>query len=290
MKKLSIIILSYNVKQLLLDCLQSLPQKQGWEVVVVDNASSDGSVPAVQARFPQIKVILNSHNLGFAAGNNVALQTSQGEYVLLLNPDTVVYPNTIETVLKFMETHSAYGASTCRVELPDGSLDYSSHRGFPNPWNSFLHLFTRLPSSYALPASGLKTIHDIDALTGAFAMIRRTAGDQVGWLDEDYYWNGEDLDFCYKLHQKGWKIAFIPQVKITHFKGSSSGLYKTGQGQSTVEARVRSVKSGIAAMKIFYCKHYAPQYPAPLNWLVYLGISVLQVIRLLKVTLFNQSI
>ena len=129
--ELSIIILSYNVKKLLLDCLKSIPKHPDWEVVVVDNASTDGGA--------DLATIKNKTNLGFAAGNNVGIKKTSSPFVLLLNPDTILYPKTIETVLEYMQSHPDVGAATCRVELPDGSLDYSSHRGFPDPVNSLLH-------------------------------------------------------------------------------------------------------------------------------------------------------
>ena len=122
MKKLSIIILSYNVKKLLLDCLASIGQHRDWEIIVADNGSTDGTTKAVKQAFS------TGGNLGFAAGNNVGIKKSAGEFILLLNPDTIVYPNTIETVLKYMQNHPEVGAATCRVELPDGTLDYSCHR------------------------------------------------------------------------------------------------------------------------------------------------------------------
>jgi len=266
MKKLSIIILSYNVKKKLLDCLASIPKHKDWEIIVVDNASTDDSAA--------IANIKNPVNIGFAAGNNMGIKKSAGEYVLLLNPDTIVYPKTIETVLTYMQDHPKVGAATCRVELPDGSLDYSCHRNFPDPIGSLLHILglRRLSkySSTRIP----NTIHEIDALTGAFAMIRRQAGDQVGWLDEDYFWNGEDIDFCYKLKEKGWKIMYIPSVKITHFKGSSV--------RTTAFGRRAWAINSTAAMRLFYQKHLAPKHPFFVNWAVYLGIWILKIVRLLK--------
>lgn len=274
MKKLSIIILSYNVEQLLLDCLKSIPSHSDWEIVVVDNKSSDNSVGSVKKRFPQVKIISNDRNLGFAAGNNIGINSSSSEFVLLLNPDTLVYPDSIETVLKYVEENPQVGAATCRVELKDGTLDYSSHRGFPNPWNSLLH-FAGLKSlsSYTSPNVS-NSIHQIDSLTGAFAFVRRMAGKQVGWLDEDYFWNGEDIDFCYKLKEAGWQIVFIPQVKITHFKGASA--------KASRDSRIMWAKNSTSVMKLFYQKHLAKKYPWVLNQLVYLGVSILEQIRLAK--------
>ncbi|KKU28447.1 MAG: WsbD [Candidatus Amesbacteria bacterium GW2011_GWA2_47_11b] len=266
MKTLSIIILSYNVKKLLLDCLASIPKHPDWEVIVVDNASTDGSA--------DLAAIKNPTNIGFAAGNNLGIRQAKGKYILLLNPDTIVYPKTIETVLKYMQDNPKVGAATCRVELPDGNLDYSCHRNFPDPVGSFLHLvgLRRLSkySSTHIP----NAIHEIDALTGAFAFIRRTAGDQVGWLDEDYFFNAEDIDFCYKLKEAGWKVMYLPQVKITHFKGSSA--------MATPVTRRLWAKHSTDAMRLFYRKHLASKYPFFINWLVYFGIWIIRLIRSIR--------
>ncbi|MBI2008285.1 glycosyltransferase family 2 protein [Candidatus Amesbacteria bacterium] len=265
MKTLSIIILSYNVRKLLLDCLKSIPSHTDWEIIVVDNASTDGSA--------KLATIKNKKNLGFAAGNNIGIQNSSSPFVLLLNPDTIVYPGTIEAVLEYMKSHPDAGAATCRVELSDGSLDYSCHRGFPNPVNSLLHFIgLKKFSSYTFQNIP-NTIHEIDAFTGAFALIRRAAGDQVGWLDEDYFWNGEDLDFCYKLKAAGWKVFYIPHVKITHFKGSSA--------KATPQTRYHWALNSTQVMNIFYRKHLAAKYPFLFNWLIYASIWLLEKRRFL---------
>jgi len=272
--KLTIVILSYNVEQLLLNCIASITGP--WEIIVVDNASSDNSVASVKAKFPKVKVIETGKNLGFAGGNNVALRNITSKYVLLLNPDTIVYPNTLETVLEFMEKHPEAGAATCRVELLSGALDYSCHRSFPNPWDSFLHFYSgffRKLSRYS-HASVPEFIHEIDSLTGAFALIRTKVGHDLKWLDEDFFWNGEDLDFCYRLKQKGWKVFYIPDVKITHLKGASS--------QQTKQSRARWALRSTDAMLTFYRKHFASKYPVILNLTVYVGIYLLRTLRYLK--------
>ena len=267
MPKLSIIILSYNVKKLLLDCLASIPRHQDWEIIVADNGSTDGTTQTVKQAFS------TGGNLGFAAGNNVGIKKSSGEFILLLNPDTIVYPNTIETVLKYVESHPDVGAATCRVELPDGTLDYSCHRGFPTPGGALLHfLGLRRYSTYTAQSIS-STIHEIDALTGAFALIRRIAGEQVAWLDEDYFWNGEDIDFCYKLKEAGWKVIYIPDVKITHFKGSSA--------MATPETKKRWAANSTEVMALFYRKHLAQKYPFFINWIVYSGVWVLGKMRII---------
>ncbi len=274
MKKLSIIILSYNSKHLILDCLASIPAHSDWEIIIPDNGSTDGSKEAILKQFPKIKFIENDKNLGFAAGNNVGIKKSQGEYVLLLNPDTVVKTKTIETVLDYMENNPKVGAATCRLEFPSGKLDYSCHRNFPDPVNSFLHFIGLKKISAYTNINIPNTIHEIDSLTGAFALIRRTAGNQVNWLDEDYYWNAEDIDFCYKLKEKGWKVMYIPQVKIIHYKGYAS--------QATPESKKRWAVHSTDAMKLFYQKHLAKKYSFFINRIVYLGITTLKFARLLK--------
>lgn len=268
MKTLSIIILSYNVKKLLLDCLASIPKRKDWEIVIPDNGSTDGSLEEIPGAFS------TGGNIGFAAGNNVGIRRSQSQFVLLLNPDTIVYPKTIETVLKFMQSHPKVGVATCRVELSDGSLDYSCHRNFPDPIGSFLHLIGLRQLSKYSSTHIPNTIHEIDALTGAFAMIRREAGVQVGWLDEDYFWNGEDIDFCYKLKAKDWKVMYIPSVKITHFKGLSA--------KATPESRRLWATDSTNAMSVFYRKHLASKYPFFINWVVYLGIWILEKMRIIR--------
>ncbi len=274
MPKLSIIILSFNVKDKLKACLDSIPSHSDWKIILPDNGSVDGSVEMVRKYFPQIKIIENNSNLGYAKANNLAIKESSGKFVLLLNPDTIIYPQTIETVLAYMESHLEVGAATCRVELPDGSLDYSCHRGFPTPWSALLHFLGLKRWSSYTAQSIPNTIHEIDALTGAFALINRSAGEQVGWFDEDYFFNGEDIDLCYKLKEKGWKIMFIPEVKITHFKGSSS--------KATIHTRQKWALDSTEVMALFYRKHLAQKYPFFVNWIVYLGIWVIEKLRIFK--------
>src|SRR3989338_632263 len=242
---LSIIILNYNVKDLLLNCLESIfknkKSNDKWQIIVIDNASEDGSVKAVKQLASHIgsgntvEIVENKENLGFSAGNNVGVKKAKAPVILFLNPDTVVIENAIQKTYQYLMGNPDIGAITCRVELPDGKLDYSSHRGFPTPWNAFAYfsglskLFPHSPvfSGYAATHLDIHKTHEIDSLTGAFMMIRKIAGEQVSWWNTDYFFNGEDIEFCYSLKEKGWKIFFYPEVKIIHYKGSSSGLWKT---------------------------------------------------------------
>lgn len=291
--KLSVIILNYNTEDLLKDCLNSVKKSinnDNFETIVVDNGSDDDSVALVKKNFRWAKLIENKKNLGFAAGNNIAIREARGDYILLLNPDTVVRQGALKTVLKYLRENPKVGAATCRVELPDGSLDYSCHRGFPTPWNAFTYFSglakffpkSKLFAGYTATYKDLGKVHEIDALTGAFAMVNKDAGEAVGWLDEDYFWNGEDIDFCYKLKRAGWKIVYIPDVKIIHYKGSASGLWHTGASKPTKEAKSRAALSGTQVMRLFYKKHLAYKYPFFINAIVYLGISLLETLRSAK--------
>lgn len=280
---LSIIILNYNVKDLLLNCLDSIFKNKGkedkWQIIVVDNASEDGSVEEVRKRYDDIEILENKENLGFAAGNNVGVKVASAPVILFLNPDTVVVNDAIQKSYQYLISNPDIGALTCRVELPDGNLDYSCHRGFPSPWNSFAYftglakLFPNSPifSGYTATYLDIKKTHEIDCLTGAFLMIRKKAGEQIGWWDEDYFWNGEDIEFCYNLKEKGWKIYFYPEAKVIHYKGSSSK-----QDQS------KAVSMGVNAMRIFYLKHYYKKYPPVFRDLILAGIKTLEHIRKAK--------
>lgn len=288
---LSIVILNYNVRELLLNCLESIfkskTSKDNWQVIVVDNASSDNSVGAVRdfrEKHPEIELIENEKNLGFAAGNNVAAKKVKAPVILFLNPDTVVVNKAITKSLKFLLGNPDIGALTCRVELPTGKLDYSCHRGFPTPWNAFAY-FTGLAklfphsslfAGYTATYLDIHTTHEIDSLTGAFLMVRKIAGEQINWWDETYFWNGEDIEFCYNLKEKGWKIFFYPEVKIIHYKGSSSAKEKS-----------KTISHGTSAMRIFYMKHYYKKYPPLLRDLILLGIKALEHYRKAKAWIYQ---
>lgn len=301
MTDLSIIILNYNAKKFVVNCLESLVKanKSGyeWEIIVVDNASTDGTVEELKNEKTKklkninFQLIENSKNFGFSKGNNVAVPGAVGRYLLFLNPDTVVAKNTLSYMVRFMDANEEVGAATCKLVLPSGLLDDAAHRGFPSPWNAFCHFFgigsifrtMQLFSGYTLGYLPTNKTHEIDALSGAFMIVRRVAGEQVGWWDEDYFWYGEDIDFCYRLKEKGWKIMYVSDVSILHYKGVSSGVKKHTKeiSSATRETRKRSAKASIEAMRIFYKKHYVGKYPAPVLWLVWTGIWLLEKYRLL---------
>jgi GT2 family glycosyltransferase len=287
---LSIIIVSYNTADLLIAAIDSIIQtakKVKYEIIVVDNASADTSVLEVkklQKQNSSIILIDNKQNSGFSKANNQGVARSSGRYVLFLNSDTVVYENTLDGMVDFMDQHERVGAATCYLEMPNGRLDDATHRGFPTPLRAFSHfsglskLFphSRAFAGYTLGWMDLKRTHEIEALAGAFMIVRRVAGEEVGWWDEDFFWYGEDLDFCYRLKEKKWQIYFVPEYKILHYKGASGGIKKESQGltKATLETKKKATDARFNAMRIFYNKHYKNKYPAIVTWFVLKGIDI----------------
>jgi len=287
---LSIIIVSYNTREFLKNCLSSILSsidgKLSYEIIVVDNASSDGSpseISNLKSQISNLRTIQNQKNIGFSRANNIGIKQAKGRYLLFLNPDTIVYPNTLQTMVDFMDQHKDAGAATCKVVMPNGEIDDASHRGFPTPWNAFCYfsglskLFpkSKLFSGYTLTFMDLSITHEIDSAAGSFMLVRREAGKSVGWWDEDYFFYGEDLDFCYNLKSEGWKIYYAPTVSILHYKGVSGGIKKVSKEITTADDKTRrlATHARFEAMKIFYKKHYLKKYPSLITWLVTLGIN-----------------
>lgn len=288
MLDLSIVIVNYNTKEFLGKCIASIVKNVkniSYEIIVVDNASLDGSVKEIQNDSSKFKVILNKENVGFSKANNQGVKASQkSSYVLFLNPDTIIPEKTIEEMVNFMNSHKDAGASTCKLAMPNGKIDDATHRGFPTPWNAFSHFSglekifpkSKLFAGYSLGWMDFNAVHKIDVLAGAFMLVRRNAGDEAKWWDEDYFFYGEDIDFCYILKQKGWKIYYVPSVSIIHYKGVSGGIKEVSSKITTasIETKKRATKCRFNAMRIFYRKHYQQKYPWIINWLVDKGISL----------------
>lgn len=278
--ELSIIILNRNTKDLLQQCLKSLDQKVNYQIIIVDNGSSDDSVAMVKKDFPSVELVENKENLGFTKGNNSARKIAVGKYVLFLNSDTKVFPDTLETMVNFMELDKSIGISTCKVVLPNGKLYYACHRGFPTPWNSLCY-FLGLPSNYNGSFWPTNTTHEIDACSGTFLLIRKDILDKIGWFDEDYFAYGEDIEMCYRVKELGFKVMFNPTVKILHYWGASSGLKSTSKNVTTAEKENSSHwnQARYQAMKIFYDKHYRQKYSEFFRSLVFWGIDVANYLR-----------
>jgi len=230
---ISIIIVNYNVRALLENCLHSVysaVESISHEIFVVDNSSDDGSSDMVRKVFPDVILIENESNLGFAVANNIALVRARGSYLLLLNPDTLVQEDTFRIMLSFFEEVDNAGAAGCKIINPAGLLEGGCRRSFPSPWVSFTkltglsHLFpnSKLFARYNLTYLSEDETYEVDAISGCFMMIRRDVYLQTGGLDEDYFMYGEDLDWCYRIQQAGWKIYYVHKTKIVHYSGEST--------------------------------------------------------------------
>lgn len=228
--KLSIILVSWNTRQLLADCLDSVyvyPPNDSFEVLVVDNASGDGSAAMVRERFPQARLIESEKNVGFAQGNNLAVPLCSGEYVLLLNPDTVVKPQALDALVQFMDAHSEAGAAGSRLLNPDETLQPSCH---PAPtlarelWRLF-HLDRIRPfGAYHMHRWDMNQPREVDVIQGASFIVRKAILDKIGFLDGRYFMYSEEVDLCYRLQKAGWKLYYVPASRVIHYGGQSTKL------------------------------------------------------------------
>lgn len=259
MKILSIIIVNWNVKTYLEACLHSIfksPQGQSYEVFVVDNASSDGSADMVRMQFPQVQLIVNEANVGFPVANNQAIRQSTGQYILLLNPDTLVPDGTIEQMIAFLETHPTAGACGPKIFRPDGAMQLDCARRFPSLWTEFLYhtgLSLRYPSEPWLQRHLMgdwdhNDTRPIELLDGSCICIRRAVLDQIGLLDEDLFY-AEDIDLCWRLVQARWELYFLHDVTLIHHGGRSS-----------IQTPDRMMGQAQLALTQYFRKHYGSLY------------------------------
>jgi len=297
MLDLAIIIVNFNTRDYLRNCLTSIYDSQGdftFEVCVVDNASSDGSVNMVQTEFPQTRLSVSPVNAGFACANNLGLRTygfgkepvagqtldtsppqapsEEGarspRYALLLNPDTVLPPDALGIMLDFMDAHREAGAAGPKLVLEDGRLDLACRRSFPTPQVSFYRmvglskLFPQHPvfGRYNLTCLDPNQVTEVDSVVGAFMLVRHEAIQQAGLLDEAFFMYGEDLDWAYRITQANWKVYYNPAATVLHVK----------RGRHSRKAQ----REFYRAMRIFYFKHYASTTPRWIHWLVLTGFGL----------------
>ena len=226
--KLSIIVVSWNTREILADCLNSVyqhPPKDSFELILVDNASTDGSAEMVAEQFPQARLIKSETNLGFAQGNNLAVPLCVGQYVLLLNPDTIVKQNGLQSLIDFLDANPAAGAAGSMLLNVDETLQPSCH---PRPqlgrelWR-LLHFDAIKPyGRYNMHQWDLTQNREVDVLMGASLMVRKSILDEIGFLDGDYFMYSEEVDLCFRLQKAGWKLFYVPASKVIHLGGQSS--------------------------------------------------------------------
>ena len=269
--KLSVVIINYNVKYFLEQCLRSVLKASEYvktEIFVVDNNSSDGSLEYLSPLFPEVVFIANKDNLGFSKANNQAIERCCGDYILLLNPDTVVGEHSFLNVCNFMDAHPDAGAVGVKMINGYGIFLPESKRSFPSPWNSFCKIFGLskiFPESpffaqYHLRYLNENEIHTVDVLAGAFMLLRKSALCKTGLLDDTFFMYGEDIDLSYRMNLEGYKNYYLPET-IIHYKGEST------------KKDIRYVKIFYRAMLIFFRKHY-PDYSHLYSFFIHFAIYV----------------
>ncbi len=279
--QLSVIIVNYNVKYFLEQCLASVAQASRdvkVEVFVVDNNSIDGSVDLVRSKYPNVKLIENKDNVGFSKANNQAIEEASGKYILLLNPDTVVEEDTFLKVFSFMEDNE--GAGALGVKMIDGKGNFlpESKRGLPTPWVAFykiIGLSKLFPKSkkfgnYHLGYLDENKAHSVDVLSGAFMLLRKSVLDKVGLLDETFFMYGEDIDLSYRVTQAGYKNYYFPETTIIHYKG-----------ESTKKQSINYVRIFYKAMAIFANKHFSSNQAGVFSFLINIAIYLKALLTLL---------
>jgi GT2 family glycosyltransferase len=281
---LSICIVTYQARDYLRDCLNSLyahaPNGE-YEIIVVDNHSTDGTIETLERQFPQVQLIKNPTNNGFTAPMNQALRQAQGQYLLQLNPDTIVHDQALNQLIQFMQSHPKVGICGPKVLNTDGSLQKPCRRGESTPWaviTYFLGLSSLFPKSklfggYLMNYLDEDEINEVDGVAGSCMLLRREVIDQIGYLDERFFAYQEDADFCFQARQAGWKVYYVPTAQITHYGG---------QGGSRVQP-YRSIFEWHRSYWLYYRKNLAANYFFLLNWLYYLAMLVKLALALLSI-------
>jgi len=268
---ISVIIVNYNVKDFLEQALISLRralQNIPHQIIVVDNASIDGSVPMLKERFPEVKLIENAENVGFSAANNLGLEKASARFIVLLNPDTVVQENTFTRLLSFFEKNPQASAATCKILNPDGTFSIDCRHSIPTPATAFWKIVglsklfpkSKIFGKYNLTYLDENAVYQVEAISGSFMMMRSETVRLVGKLDEDFFMYCEDIDYCYRINQAGGKIFYVPDSQIIHYKG-----------ESTKKNNLDYVITFNRSLYLFYKKHYQNKYILPFKWLILLG-------------------
>jgi len=257
---LSIIIVNYNVKEFLQNLVFSIhkaAQNLEYEIIVIDNASDDGSVELICEKFPEIILIENKKNVGFSRANNMGLKIAKGKYILLINPDTLVQENTFTEMIRFFEEHPDAGLAGCRILNPDGTLQLACRRSFPGPWTSLckvtglstLFPHSRIFARYNLTYLNENQTYEVDAVSGSFMMLKREVYEKTGGLDEQFFMYGEDLDWCFRIQKSGYKVYYVHSTQIIHYKG-----------ESTKRSSLDETKYFYNAMHLFVKKHLSTSF------------------------------
>jgi GT2 family glycosyltransferase len=273
--KLSIVIPTYNAHEWIEGCIDSITlhhPSADYEIIVVDDQSTDDTVAIVRERFPSVRLFANAKNLGFGKTVNVGLAAASGEHILVLNNDTWMHEGALDAMIEYLDTHTDVGIVGPKVLSGDGSLQQQCRRRIPTPSAAFFYftgiarLFPKNPkiAGYLMTTADEDATTDVDSVSGACLMVRRDVVTAIRGFDPEYYLYGEDMDFCWRTKLAGWRVVYYPRATITHFGGQG------GTGKKKLYATIEWHR----AMWIFYRKHRAPAVSFPERALVYSGIAV----------------
>jgi GT2 family glycosyltransferase len=288
---ISICIVNLNAKDYLKNCLESIPKAANnltWEIILVDNGSTDGSVSMIGEEFPHAVLIPNSENLGYTRPMNQALQNAKGRYLIQLNPDTIPKANAFLHLFNFMESNPSAGICTPKVLNRDGSIQYQCRRSAARPWDTITYfsglsrLFPKSPffAKYLMTYLPDDEIAEVEAVSGSCMFIRREVINQIGYLDEQFFAYQEDADFCFRARKAGWKIFYVPSAEIIHFGG---------QGGSKAQP-YRAIYEWHRSYYLYYRKHLARDYLFLINWLMYLAMGVKLTVSLMRAFVSSNKI
>lgn len=272
---LSVVIVTYNSQPTIKNCLTSLFQSTKafkTEIFVVDNNSKDSTIQIISKDFPQVKLIRNSENIGFGRANNLAFKKIQGEFLLILNPDVIVNQNSISSLLNNIKKNEKFGFVTPKLVLSNGKIDLACKRSFPTPEVSFYKMFFLhkfFPKNQKFTAYNLSTFPEnenfsVDAISGAFMLCRISLLQKIGYFDEDFFMYGEDLDLCLRAQNAGFENAYFGRIEAIHLKSVSSKNL----------TNFKSIFEFYKAMLIFYNKHFYQKYSLGISFIVYIGVFV----------------
>jgi GT2 family glycosyltransferase len=269
----SICIVTYHARDFLRDCLLSIYGMVGsisFEIIVVDNHSEDGTLDMLRQEFPEVRLLINEQNTGYTRPNNQAIRVSEGRTILLINPDTLVRPNTITELVSFLDTHSEVGIVGPKVLNRDGTLQKQCRRSEARPWDSicyFSGLSRLFPhdkrfAGYLMTYLDEDLTHEAEAVSGSCMLIRRAVIDQIGDLDENFFAYQEDTDYCRRARLAGWKVFYHPSAQIIHYGG---------EGGSKVQP-YRAIIEWHRSYYLYYRKHFAKDYPIIFSAVYYFGM------------------
>gem|GEM_PF-334723 len=337
MKKISMIIVNYATKGLIEKNISNLLESyENCEIIFVDNDSPDGSADLVQEKFGSNKkvTLIKTKNNGLAAGYNLGLEKATGDYILYMGTDAFPTKEVLNSIVDYMDSHPEVGVATAHLYTRDGRVDLDAHRSFPTPWIALTHLLyldrlfpkSRLLNGYSMGYKDFNSIHEIDTCISHFMFVRPKVHEKIGGWDEDFWLYGEDIDFCYRVKKAGFKVMYLGNLKVLHYKGAAVGRdtakdienamntdfdrisFKNEQvlgvpdgnpnekidkapkvrvSSTKLWMKIKVSKESTKAMRTFYKKHYMEIYPSFITWLVFVGIWINEKAKVVKVWLSN---